>query len=98
MIKDYQQQIDDLFAKTGGYWSVMSNYVRLVEEVGEVGRIVNVTHGDKPLKDGEKIEDIATELADVLFLVMVLANQEGVDLDDACKKVIQKAQDRLEGE
>ncbi|BAS25918.1 nucleotide pyrophosphohydrolase [Limnochorda pilosa] len=64
-----------------GYWLPLANLARLVEEVGELARALNVQHGAKPLKPGEKPPDLEQEMGDVLFTLLVLANQSGVDLE-----------------
>lgn len=68
----------------------LSNVARLVEEVGEVARIVNHKYGDKPKKSDEKDDDLEDELADVLWTVICLANQEGIDLDKGMQRAIDK--------
>jgi NTP pyrophosphatase (non-canonical NTP hydrolase) len=81
-----------------GYFSPLSNLARLTEEVGEVAREVNHRFGDKTPKPVEPPRDLAMELADVLFVVMCLANSEGIDLDAAfdamMRKVSARAADR----
>jgi len=72
------------------YWEPLSNVARLSEEVGEVARIVNHRYGDKPKKPGEKDDDLEDELADVLWTVICLANQEGINLDVGIERAIDK--------
>ena len=73
-----------------GYWPPMSNLARLVEEVGELARLLNHEFGDKPKKDGEAHQELAEELADVLFVILVMANEQGIDLDEALVKTLEK--------
>lgn len=72
------------------YWAPLSNVARLAEEVGEVARIINHRYGDKPKKANESDDDLEDELADVLWTVICLANQEGVDLDKGIERAIDK--------
>lgn len=86
-----QKQIDDILqGYEKPYWAPLSNVARLVEEVGEVARIVNHKYGDKPKKATESDDDLEDELADVLWSVICLANQEGVDLDKGMQRAIDK--------
>lgn len=90
-LKDIQRQIDDILQDyEKPYWSPLSNIARLVEEVGEVARIVNHRYGDKPKKPTETEDDLEDELADVLWTVICLANQEGIDLDAGLQRAIDK--------
>lgn len=90
-LEQLQQEIDEILQdyKTP-YWSPLSNIARLIEEVGEVARIVNHRYGDKPKKPNEKDDDLEDELADVLWSVICLANQEGVSLESGMKRAIDK--------
>ncbi len=90
-LSDIQKQIDDMLQDyEKPYWEPLSNVARLVEEVGEVARIVNHKYGDKPKKPSETEDDLEDELADVLWTVICLANQEGVDLDKGMQRAIDK--------
>ncbi len=73
-----------------GYWPPLHNLARLVEEVGELARELNHRYGSKPKKAGEAEQDLAMELADVLFVLLVLANQHGIDLGEALEEVLEK--------
>ena len=73
-----------------GYWHPLSNLARLTEETGELARAINHVHGDKKKKSTEAEAAIAEELADVLFVVVTLANQLDVDLTDAFRAVMRK--------
>lgn len=90
-LTELQKEIDTLlqgYAKP--YWSPLSNIARLTEEVGEVARIINHRYGDKPKKPTEKDDDLEDELADVLWSIICLANQEGVDLSAGMQRAIDK--------
>jgi len=86
------QKIIDKWIKTVGvrYYSELTNMVVLMEEVGEVARIFSRTYGDQSFKKSDEGKDLADELADVLFILICLANQTGVDLTDALQKNIKK--------
>jgi len=91
-LAEIQKEIDVLLqGYTKPYWSPLSNLARLAEEVGEVARILNHKYGDKPKKLTEADDDLEDELADVLWSVIMLANQEGVSLSNG----VQRAWDKL---
>lgn len=73
-----------------GYFSPLSNLARLTEEVGELARAINHLHGDKPPKESDDADDLAGELGDILFVVVCLANQLDIDLDDSFRAVMSK--------
>lgn len=73
-----------------GYWSPLANLARLTEEIGELAREINHAHGSKPKKDGEADGAVAEELADVLFVVVTLANSLEIDLTEAFAQVMTK--------
>jgi NTP pyrophosphatase (non-canonical NTP hydrolase) len=77
-----------------GYFAPLANVARLAEEVGELAREVNHRFGDKPKKPGERDGSIAMELADVLFVVICLANSQKISLDDAFAKMMEKVATR----
>lgn len=94
-LADYQKQVDDIlqpYAKP--YWSPLSNLAQLIEEVGELARIYNHKYGDKIKKPTEQPDDMEGEMGDILFSVICLANDEGIDLDKAIVKVLNKVQTR----
>lgn len=98
MIADYQKIIDDeLQQYEKPYWAPLSILARMIEEVGEVSRILNHKYGDKPKKSSEEHEDLADELADVLYTVICMANSEGIELDEPLKKAIAKLSTRDKG-
>ncbi|MBK7182976.1 MAG: nucleotide pyrophosphohydrolase [Bacteroidetes bacterium] len=90
-IKEAQQKVDE-WIKTHGvrYFSELTNMAILTEEVGEVARIIAREYGEQSFKKKEKDKNLSDELADVLFVLICIANQTGVDLDKAFKKNIEK--------
>ncbi|MEX0791849.1 MAG: nucleotide pyrophosphohydrolase [Pirellulaceae bacterium] len=94
-LREAQAQVDQ-WIKTLGvrYFSEMTNLAQLVEEVGEVARVISRTYGEQSTKPGEKPQELADELADVLFVLVCLANQTGVDLTDAFRKNLEKKTQR----
>lgn len=73
-----------------GYWSPLANLARLTEEVGELARELNHTHGEKPKKSSEPDGEIASELADIMFVVVTIANSLDIDLESAFREVMKK--------
>jgi NTP pyrophosphatase (non-canonical NTP hydrolase) len=73
-----------------GYWPPLSNLARLVEEVGELAREMNHRFGHKPKKAGEPEQDLALELADILFVLLAIANEQKIDMDVAFDRVLEK--------
>ena len=90
-IREAQSKIDT-WIKTLGvrYFSELTNLAQLVEEVGEVSRIMSRTYGDQSFKSGEADADLGDELADVMFVLICIANQTGVDLTTALQKNLEK--------
>ncbi len=89
-LKEAQDIVDNWITKHGvRYFSELTNMAILTEEVGELARIMARTYGDQSFKAGEK-KDIADELTDVLWVVLCLANQTGIDLTESFKKNIDK--------
>jgi NTP pyrophosphatase (non-canonical NTP hydrolase) len=90
-IEGAQQQVDQ-WIKTVGvkYFSELTNMAILTEEVGELARIMARTYGDQSFKESDKNKDMADEMADVLWVLICLANQTGVDLAKALQKNIEK--------
>lgn len=89
-IEEAQKKVDQ-WIKTFGvrYFSELTNMACLTEEVGELARIIARKYGDQSFKSGEK-EDLSDEMADILWVLICLANQTGVDLTDALKKSFEK--------
>ncbi|HMV42399.1 MAG TPA: nucleotide pyrophosphohydrolase [Leptospiraceae bacterium] len=86
-----QAQVDK-WIKTIGvrYFSELTNLALLVEEVGELSRLIARTYGDQSFKKSDLEKDIPSEMGDVLFVLICLANQMGISLEDALNKTIQK--------
>lgn len=86
-VVDAQKAVDE-WIKTHGvrYFSELTNMAQLTEEVGEVARIIARRYGEQSEKESDKTKDLGEELADVLFVVLCLANQTGIDLQEAFDK------------
>ena len=90
-IKQAQQTVDAWIKTTGiRYFNELTNMAILTEEVGEVARIISRKYGEQSFKESDKDRDLADEFADVLFVLICLANQTGVDLTKALKKNLEK--------
>jgi NTP pyrophosphatase (non-canonical NTP hydrolase) len=90
-IKHAQELVDQWIKTTGvRYFNELTNMAMLTEEVGEVARIIARRYGEQSFKKDEEGKDLGDELADVLFVLICLANQTGVDLTDALKKNLEK--------
>ena len=90
-IKDWQKQVDDWISQfEEGYWQPSSMMLRLIEEVGELAREVNHRYGEKPKKPGEAEGDLALEMADILFIIVCMANSLNIDLEDAFARMLEK--------
>lgn len=86
-INDAQITVDNWINKHGvRYFNELTNMAQLTEEVGEVARIISRRYGEQSEKESDKAKDLGEELADVLFVVMCLANQTGVNLQEAFDK------------
>lgn len=94
-IKQAQQQVEE-WIKTYGvrYFSELTNMALLTEEVGELARIVARKYGEQSFKAGEDENRLADEMADVLFVLICMANQTGVDLETALKNNLDKKTNR----
>lgn len=94
-LNDAQRLVDD-WIKTYGvrYFNELTNMAILTEEVGEVARIISRTYGEQSFKESDKNRDLADEMADVLWVLLCLANQTGVNLTEAFRKNIAKKTDR----
>ncbi len=90
-IQQAQQKVDEWIKTTGvRYFSELTNMAILTEEVGEVARLMSRIYGDQSFKESEKDKDLSNELADVLWVLICIANQTGVDLTEALKKNMDK--------
>ena len=93
-IRDLQQRVDEWIRTYGvRYFSELTNMAVLTEEVGELARVMARRYGDQSFKAGEK-DDLADEMADVLWVLTCLANQTGVDLEQAMERNFQKKTER----
>lgn len=90
-IEEAQQQVDQ-WIKTVGvrYFDELTNTAVLMEEVGELARLMARTYGEQSFKETDKNRDLGDEMADVMWVLICLANQTGVDLTDALKKNFEK--------
>jgi NTP pyrophosphatase (non-canonical NTP hydrolase) len=90
-IEEAQKIVDD-WIKTIGvrYFNELTNMAMLTEEVGEVARIIARRYGEQSEKESDKAKDLGDEMADVLFVLICLANQTGVDLTEALRKNLEK--------
>lgn len=90
-IKEAQEKIDGWINTTGvRYFSELTNMAILTEEVGEVARIIARQYGDQSSKESDKKKELADELADVMWVVLCLANQTGIDMTVALEKNFDK--------
>jgi len=86
-IQNSQKAVDDWIKQHGvRYFNELTNMAQLTEEVGEVARIIARRYGEQSEKEPDKNKDLGEELADVLFVVLCLANQTGIDLQQAFDK------------
>ena len=86
-IKNSQKIVDDWISKHGvRYFNILTNMAQLTEEVGEVARIISRRYGEQSEKEEDKNKDLGEELADVIFVIMCLANQTDIDLQSAFDK------------
>ena len=94
-IQEAQKTVDEWINTIGvRYFSELTNMAILTEEVGEVARIMSRKYGDQSFKESDKEVDLGDEMADVLFVLICLANQTGIDLTEALKKNLDKKTSR----
>lgn len=94
-IKEAQKRVDNWIKEFGvRYFNELTNMAILTEEVGEVARIISRKFGEQSFKEKDKEIDLADEMADVLWVLICLANQTGVDLNEALIKNLEKKTNR----
>ena len=90
-LREAQRKVDDWISQFDeGYWPPLSNLARLIEEVGELAREMNHLFGNKPKRADEPAQDLAIELADILFVLLAIANEQEIDLEAALVRVLEK--------
>lgn len=90
-LREAQKKVDDWISQfEEGYWPPLSNLARLIEEVGELAREMNHLFGDKTKRADEPDQDLAIELADILFVLIAIANEQEIDLEEALGRVLDK--------
>lgn len=90
-LEEAQALVDDWIKTTGiRYFNELTNTAILMEEVGEVARIMSRRYGEQSFKESDKVVDLGDEMADVLFVLICLANQTGINLTEALEKNMQK--------
>jgi len=93
--KEAQRRVDGWIGQfEEGYFDPLTNVARLAEEVGELAREVNHRFGRKTKKQEEPEGDLAMEMADIMFVLICMANREGIDLDQAFDRMMQKIERR----
>jgi NTP pyrophosphatase (non-canonical NTP hydrolase) len=94
-IKDVQHEVDVWIKEHGvRYFNELTNMVLLTEEVGELARVIARTYGEQSFKKGDEAANLSEEMADVLFVLICLANQTGTDLTEALQKNLLKKTER----
>ncbi|OHX68551.1 nucleotide pyrophosphohydrolase [Flammeovirga pacifica] len=90
-LEEVQKVVDEWINTTGvRYFNELTNTAILMEEVGEVARIMSRKYGEQSFKKSDEDVDLADEMADVMFVLVCLANQTGIDLTEALKKNLEK--------
>lgn len=94
-LREAQQLVDTWIRNIGvRYFSELTNLAQLMEEVGELARVVSRTYGEQSFKESDKHVNLSDEMADVLFVLICLANQTGIDLTAALKSNLEKKTQR----
>ncbi|MFT2008441.1 nucleotide pyrophosphohydrolase [Pontibacter sp. 13R65] len=94
-LSEAQQLVDNWIKENGvRYFNELTNMAILTEEVGEVARIISRQYGEQSFKESDKGKQLSDELADVLFVLICLANQTGIDLTEALQKNLEKKTSR----
>lgn len=92
-----QRAVDEWVRENGGYWSELAMVARMAEEVGEISREVLHRFGPKPKKAIEPEGDLAMELGDLVFIVLCLANRQGIDMGATFQRTLDKVRARDTG-
>jgi NTP pyrophosphatase (non-canonical NTP hydrolase) len=96
-LNEAQRRVDAWISQfEEGYFDPLTNLARLAEEVGELAREINHRFGQKTKKPEEPEGDLGMEMADILFVLMCMANREGIDLQDSFDRMMQKVEHRDE--
>lgn len=94
-LQEAQKKVDDWINEFGvRYFNELTNMTMLTEEVGEVARIIARRYGEQSEKESDKDKDLGDEMADVLFVLICLANQTGIDLEESLRKNLEKKSSR----
>ena len=94
-ISEAQRAVDEWIGQfKEGYWPPLTNLARLTEEVGELARELNHRYGNKVKRADEPEQDLALELADILFVVITIANEQKIDLEEAFQRTLEKYKQR----
>jgi len=94
-LRDSQSRVDAWISKyEEGYFHPLTNLARLAEEVGELAREINHRYGEKTKKQEEPDGDLAMEMADIIFVLVCIANREGIDLQEAFDRMMAKVEHR----
>ena len=94
-LSDAQRRVDAWISQfEEGYFDPLTNMIRLAEEVGELAREVNHRFGQKTKKPGEAEGDMGMEMADILFVLICMANREGIDLEESFARMMAKVEGR----
>jgi NTP pyrophosphatase (non-canonical NTP hydrolase) len=90
-LRQTQQLVDSWMRQRGWeYWHPLSQLARMTEELGELARLVNHLYGEKPKKIDEPEQELGLEIADLLYTMICLANSQGIDVQSALERVIEK--------
>lgn len=94
-LRDSQSRVDAWISKyEEGYFHPLTNLARLTEEVGELAREINHRYGEKTKKQEEPDGDLGMEMADIIFVLVCIANREGIDLQEAFDRMMEKVEAR----
>lgn len=93
--RNAQKEVDEWISQfEEGYWQPLSMLARVTEEVGELAREINHRYGEKPRKESESASEVDLEIADLMFVLIALANSLDIDLDEAFRRTMEKYRNR----